>query len=215
MKTALIIGADEFLGLSLCERLMDEGVHVDVILAEPEDKTRQLYLEERLMWLARNGLFQIIGEISEKEYDRICVQYGSGCLPEERAEPLYWIVYSEDQGDWGKNAQRDTAKAIILPPLYAFVDGRKRRWRKQDLLEDAVCGLMNKLVADGTEDENQIITLEIKEKTQKTEAEEKLKNGKDNFHQYSTFFKKYLPCYVHYRYNKRISIIYVMSLKRG
>jgi hypothetical protein len=35
----------EFLGLSLCERLMDEGVHVDVILAEPEDKTRQLYLE--------------------------------------------------------------------------------------------------------------------------------------------------------------------------
>ena len=54
------------------------------------------------MWLARNGLFQIIDEIGEKEYDRICVQYGSGCLPEERAEPLYWIVYSEDHGDWEK-----------------------------------------------------------------------------------------------------------------
>ncbi len=131
MKTALIIGADEFLGLSLCERLMDEGVHVDVILAEPEDKTRQLYLEERLMWLARNGLFQIIEKIGEKEYDRICVQYGSGCLPEKRAEPLYWIVYSEDHGDWEKNGQRDTAKAIILPPLYgpwteAKEDGESR-----------------------------------------------------------------------------------------
>lgn len=61
------------------------------------------------------------------------------------------------------------------------MDGSKRRWRKQDLLEDAVCGLMNKLEADGTEDENQIITLEIKEKTQKTEAEEKIKEWKRQF----------------------------------
>ncbi|MCP1564791.1 MULTISPECIES: hypothetical protein [Bacillus amyloliquefaciens group] len=181
MKTALIIGADEFLGLSLCERLMDEGVHVDVILAEPEDKTRQLYLEERLMWLARNGLFQIIDEIGEKEYDRICVQYGSGCLPEERAEPLYWIVYSEDHGDWEKNGQRGTAKAIILPPLYGPWTEAKEDGESRIFLEDAVCGLMNQLEAYGTEDENQIITLEIKEKTQKTEAEEKIKEWKRQF----------------------------------
>ncbi len=125
MKTALIIGADEFLGLSLCERLMDEGVHVDVILAEPEDKTRQLYLEERLMWLARNGLFQIIEEIGEKEYDRICVQYGSGCLPEERAEPLYWIVYSEDHGDWEKTVSGIRQKRLSFLPF--TVRGRKKK----------------------------------------------------------------------------------------
>lgn len=133
MKTALIIGADEFLGLSLCERLMDEGVHVDVILAEPEDKTRQLYLEERLMWLARNGLFQIIDEIGEKEYDRICVQYGSGCLPEERAEPLYWIVYSEDHGDWEKKRSAGYGKSDYPSSPLRSVDRSKRRWRKQDL----------------------------------------------------------------------------------
>lgn len=125
MKTALIIGADEFLGLSLCERLMDEGVHVDVILAEPEDKTRRLYLEERLMWLARNGLFQIIDEIGEKEYDRICVQYGSGCLPEERAEPLYWIVYSEDHGDWEKTVSGIRQKRLSFLP--STVRGRKQK----------------------------------------------------------------------------------------
>ena len=145
---------------------MDEGVHVDVILAEPEDKTRQLYLEERLMWLARNGLFQIIDEIGEKEYDRICVQYGSGCLPEERAEPLYWIVYSEDHGDWEKRSagygKSDYPSSLYGPWTEAKEDGESRIY-----LEDAVCGLMNQLEADGTEDENQIITLEIKENTKR------------------------------------------------
>lgn len=125
MKTALIIGADEFLGLSLCERMMDEGVHVDVILDEPEDKTRQLYLEERLMWLGRNGLFQIIDEIGEKEYDRICVQYGSGCLPEDRKEPLYWIVYSEDHEDWEKTVSGTRLKRLSFRLFTAR--GRKRK----------------------------------------------------------------------------------------
>ncbi len=55
MESTLIVGADEFFGLSLCERMMDEGIHVDVVLAETEDKMRQMYLEERLMWLGRNG----------------------------------------------------------------------------------------------------------------------------------------------------------------
>ncbi len=132
--------------------------------------------------------FQIIDEIGEKEYDRICVQYGSGCLPEERAEPLYWIVYSEDHGDWEKTVSGIRQKRLSFLPLRS-VDRSKRRWRKQDLLEDAVCGLMNQLEAYGTEDENQIITLEIKEKTQKRKRKKKLKNGKDNFHQYSTFLR--------------------------
>ena len=73
---------------------------------------------------------------------------------------------------------------------------------------------MNKLEADGTEDENQIITLEIKEK-RKNRSGRKIKEWKRQFSSIFDIFKKYLPCYVHYRYNKRISIIYVMSLKRG
>lgn len=38
MKSALVIGADEFFGLSFCERLMEEGISIDVKLQEASDE---------------------------------------------------------------------------------------------------------------------------------------------------------------------------------
>ncbi|KXZ13604.1 hypothetical protein AXI59_05230 [Bacillus nakamurai] len=188
MKAALIIGADEFLGLSLCELMMDEGTYVDVILAEPEDKTRQLYLEERLMWLGRNDHFQKIDEIGEKTYDQICIQYGNGFLPEDRTEPLYWIIYSEDREAWEKSCQRESARAIILPPLYGPWREPKENSENRFFLDDAAVQLKNKLESDGIKDEDPVITLHIEEKTEKSEAEEKIQEWK---RQFSSIFDKF------------------------
>lgn len=66
MESTLIVGADEFFGLSLCERMMDEGIHVDVVLAETEDKMRQMYLEERLMWLGEMNSFASLNTLETK-----------------------------------------------------------------------------------------------------------------------------------------------------
>lgn len=188
MKTALIIGADEFLGLSLCELMMDEGTYVDVILAEPEDETRQQYLEERLMWLGRNEHFQKIDAIGEKTYDQICIQYGSGFLPEDRTEPLFWIIYSEDREDWEKSSQRESARAIILPPLYGPWRETKEENENRFFIDDAALQLKNKLESDGIEDEDSVITLNIEEKTEKSEAEEKIHEWK---RQFSSIFDKF------------------------
>ncbi|MBT2573838.1 hypothetical protein J7E26_07715 [Bacillus sp. ISL-51] len=188
MKAALIIGADEFLGLSLCEQLMDEGTYVDVILAQPKDKTRQLYLEERLMWLGRNEHFQKIDEIGEKTYDQICIQYGSGFLPEDRTEPLYWIIYSEDLEAWEKSCQREAARAIILPPLYGPWREPKEDSENRFFLDDAAAQLKNKLESDSIKDEDSVMTLKIEEKTEKYEAEEKIQEWK---RQFSSIFDKF------------------------
>lgn len=109
MESTLIVGADEFFGLSLCERMMNEGIHVDVILAETEDEMRQMYLEERLMWLGRNGLFRQLEHIGDQKYDTICIQFG-GFLPLDQFDSPYILIYEQDRKEWEKRERRGQKK---------------------------------------------------------------------------------------------------------
>ena len=88
---------------------------------------------------------------------------GAGvCL--KKGLSLYIGLFTVRITETGKKRSAGYGKSDYPSSPLRSVDRSKRRWRKQDLLEDAVCGLMNQLEAYGTEDENQIITLEIKEK---------------------------------------------------
>ncbi|SPU01067.1 NAD(P) binding enzyme [Bacillus tequilensis] len=185
MESTLIVGADEFFGLSLCERMMEEGIHVDVILAETEDETRQMYLEERLMWLGRNELFRQLEHIEEQKYDTICIQFG-GFLPVDQFDSPYILVYEQDRKEWEKREKPGSETTVILPKMYG-------PWKEETEEEGYYTGdvadeLLRFLLEPSRTGKNQFFDLPVTEKTTKEEAKTKISEWK---RQFSSIFDKY------------------------
>ncbi|MDQ0232293.1 hypothetical protein [Metabacillus malikii] len=69
IKEVVVFGAQTFIGFSLCERLTEEGIHVNAVLLKSNDDWRRKLLEERLMMVGRNALFKVtcIEEITEDD----------------------------------------------------------------------------------------------------------------------------------------------------
>ncbi|URZ98527.1 hypothetical protein [Bacillus subtilis] len=185
MESTLIVGADEFFGLSLCERMMDEGIHVDVVLAETEDKMRQMYLEERLMWLGRNELFRQLEHIGDQNYDTICIQFGS-FLPLDQYDSPYILVYEEDRKEWDKREKTGSEKTVILPKMY----GPWKEETEEDsyYTNDVADELLRFLLEPSRHSKDQLFELQVTEKTSKEEAKTKIIEWK---RQFSSIFDKY------------------------
>ncbi|MFL6977656.1 hypothetical protein R7M47_08380 [Bacillus inaquosorum] len=185
MESTLIVGADEFFGLSLCERMMDEGIHVDVILAETEDEMRQMYLEERLMWLGRNGLFRQLERIGDQKYDTICIQFDG--LPLDQYDSPYVLVYEQDRTEWGKMKKSGSEKAVILPKMYG---PWKEETEEDGFYTDDVADELLRFLLEPSRDKsnNRIFNLQVTQKTSKEEAKTKIVEWK---RQFSSIFDKY------------------------
>ncbi len=54
----LVFGAQSHIGFALCERLLEEGVEVMAFFLDPPTEINRRLLEERLMLVGRNALFQ-------------------------------------------------------------------------------------------------------------------------------------------------------------
>ncbi|MEC2109917.1 MULTISPECIES: hypothetical protein [Bacillus] len=184
MESTLIVGADEFFGLSLCERMMDEGIHVDVILAETEDKMRQMYLEERLMWLGRNELFRQLERIGDQKYDTICIQFGD-FLPLDQYDSSYILVYEQDRKEWEKREKTGSEKAVFLPKMYG---PWKEETEGDGYYTDDVADELLKFLLEGRHSKDQFFELQVSEKTSKEEAKTKIIEWK---RQFSSIFDKY------------------------
>ncbi|KKB73364.1 MULTISPECIES: hypothetical protein [Bacillus] len=124
MKSALVIGADEFFGLSFCERLMEEGISIDVKLQEASDEKKRLYLEERLMWLVRNQHFCVIEKDAGSGYDKIFIQYPEKMPERARDElpedtPVFLLLYEHQEDEAvKKEAEEKGFQTIVLPDMY-------------------------------------------------------------------------------------------------
>ncbi|MGG1247861.1 hypothetical protein [Bacillus spizizenii] len=185
MESTLIVGADEFFGLSLCERMMNEGIHVDVVLAETKDETRQKYLEERLMWLGRNGLFRQLEHIGEQKYDTICIQFG-GFLPLDQFDSPYILIYEQDRKKWEKREKKGSEKTVILPKMYG-------PWKEEIEVDgyytdDVADELLRFLLKSSRDSKDQFFDLQVTEKTSKEEAKAKISEWK---RQFPSIFDKY------------------------
>lgn len=66
----LIFGAHSYIGLGLCERLVQEGIEVVGVLLRPEKSIHQQLLDERLMMIGRNALFKRVEYDEKYEEDR-------------------------------------------------------------------------------------------------------------------------------------------------
>jgi nucleoside-diphosphate-sugar epimerase len=58
LKRVIVFGVHSYIGFGLCERLLNEGVEIKGILSKPNNPIQKKLLEERLMMVARNAMFQ-------------------------------------------------------------------------------------------------------------------------------------------------------------
>ncbi len=77
----LVVGAQSHIGFALCERLLEEGVEVMAFFLDPPTEINRRLLEERLMLVGRNALFQ--GSFSQERW---------------QAEQIDIVIYCMDSG---------------------------------------------------------------------------------------------------------------------
>ncbi|MGM0874602.1 MAG: hypothetical protein ACQEWV_07315 [Bacillota bacterium] len=58
LKRVIVFGVHSYIGFGLSERLLNEGVEVKGILLMPKNRINKQLVEERLMMVGRNALFQ-------------------------------------------------------------------------------------------------------------------------------------------------------------
>ncbi|MEK5006698.1 nad binding enzyme [Bacillus sp. FSL K6-3312] len=188
METGLIIGADEFFGLALCEYMMKEGIHVDITCPHNQTEEKKRLLEERMMWLGRNDLFRVIDFQDGKDtYDLIFIQSEE---PDKRYEGLkaahgMYRVLCEKNEDESSNQK---VPVVILPRMFGPWTLDKERTKRDEafFVEDVARDLFK--WASGSEQRQEIThELKVERQTDDKQAEEMMAEWK---RQNSTFFDK-------------------------
>ncbi|AVI40479.1 nad binding enzyme [Bacillus pumilus] len=188
METGLIIGADEFFGLALCEYMMKEGMQVDITCPHHQTKEQKMLLEERMMWLGRNDLFRVIDLQDGKDtYDLIFIQSEE---PEKRQEGLkathgiYRVLYEKTED----KSSNQNVPVVILPRMFGpwTLDEERTKREEAFFVEDVARDLFN--WASGAEQRQEIThELKVERQTDDKQAEEMIAEWK---RQNSTFFDK-------------------------
>ncbi|PRR92047.1 MULTISPECIES: nad binding enzyme [unclassified Bacillus (in: firmicutes)] len=188
METGLIIGADEFFGLALCEYMMKEGIQVDITCPHDHTEEQEMLLEERMMWLGRNDLFRVIDLQDGKDtYDLIFIQSEE---PDKRPEDMkakhgmYRVLYEKPEDE----SSNQNVPAVILPRMFGPWTLNKERTKRDEafFVEDVARGLFK--WASGTEQRQEMTyELKVERQTDDKQAEEMMAEWK---RQNSTFFDK-------------------------
>ncbi|WP_144493963.1 nad binding enzyme [Bacillus pumilus] len=188
METGLIIGADEFFGLALCEYMMKEGMQVDITCPHHQTKEQKMLLEERMMWLGRNDLFRVIDLQDGKDtYDLIFIQSEE---PDKRQEGLkaaygmYRVLYEKTEDE----SSNQNLPAVILPRMFGpwTIDEERMKCEEALFVEDVARDLFKWV--SGTEQRQEIThELKVERQTDDKQAEEMIEEWK---RQNSTFFDK-------------------------
>ncbi|WP_226567590.1 nad binding enzyme [Bacillus stratosphericus] len=189
METGLIIGADEFFGLTLCEHMMKEGIQVDITCPHDQAEEQKMLLEERMMWLGRNDLVRFIDlEDSKETYDLIFIQSEEANKRQtdlKAKHGMYRLLFEELE----KEPFKQNVPAIILPRMFGpwtLDHGRRTRNDHSFFVEDAAKDLL-KWVSCSNQRQDMRHQLKVERQTDDKQAEKMIVDWK---RQNSTFFDK-------------------------
>ncbi|MDR0124673.1 nad binding enzyme [Bacillus zhangzhouensis] len=189
METGLIIGADEFFGLTLCEYMMKEGIQVDITCPHDHTEEQKLLLEERMMWLGRNDLVRVIDLQDGKEtYDLIFIQSEEPNKREtdiKAQQGMYRILFEEPEDEPSKQ----NVQAVILPRMFGpwtFDEERRTKNDHSFFVEDVAKDLL-KWASRTNQRQDMTHQLKVESQTDDKQAEEMIAEWK---RQNSTFFDK-------------------------
>ncbi|MDG4728951.1 MULTISPECIES: nad binding enzyme [Bacillus] len=187
METGLIIGADEFFGLALCEYMMKEGIQVDITCPHDHTEEQKMLLEERMMWLGRNDLFRVIDLQDGKDtYDLIFIQSEESDKRHKDMKAkhgMYRVLYEKPEDE----SSNQNVPAVILPRMFGPWALNKERTKRDEafFVEDVARDLFK--WASGTEQRQETHELKVERQTDDKQAEEMMVEWK---RQNSTFFDK-------------------------
>lgn len=188
METGLIIGADEFFGLTLCEYMMKEGIQVDITYPKEQSEEQKMLLEERMMWLGRNDLVRFIdGQDRKEAYDLVFFQSDDSMNREtdlEAKHGIYHLFYEEPES----HSHERSVPAVILPRMFGPWTLHEERRIKDDhtfFVEDVAKELLKWARTDQRQE--MIHQLKVERQTGDKQAEEIIAEWK---RQNSTFFDK-------------------------
>ncbi|OBW53797.1 nad binding enzyme [Bacillus safensis] len=188
METGLIIGADEFFGLTLCEYMMKEGIQVDITRPHDLKEEQKALLEERMMWLGRNDLVRVIDlQDSKDTYDLIFIQSEE---PHNRQKDIkaehgmYQILYEKPENESAKQ----NVPAVILPRMFGPWTLNEDQTKSADSLfvEDVAKELLQ-WASDTGQRQDMTYELKVESQTDDKQAEDMIAEWK---RQNSTFFDK-------------------------
>ncbi|WP_342492846.1 nad binding enzyme [Bacillus sp. FSL H8-0516] len=188
METGLIIGADEFFGLTLCEYMMKEGIQVDITRPHDLKEEQKALLEERMMWLGRNDLVRVIDlQDSKDTYDLIFIQSEE---PHNRQKDIkaehgmYQILYEKPENE---SAKQNVA-AVILPRMFGpWTLNEDQTKRADSLFVEDVAKELLQWASDTGQRQDMTYELKVESQTDDKQAEDMIAEWK---RQNSTFFDK-------------------------
>ncbi|KIZ53122.1 nad binding enzyme [Bacillus safensis] len=188
METGLIIGADEFFGLTLCEYMMKEGIQVDITRPHDLKEEQKALLEERMMWLGRNDLVRVIDlQDSKDTYDLIFIQSEE---PHNRQKDIkaehgmYQILYEKPENE---SAKQNVA-AVILPRMFGpWTLNEDQTKRADSLFVEDVAKELLQWASDTGQRQDMTYELKVESQTDDKQAEDMIAKWK---RQNSTFFDK-------------------------
>lgn len=188
METGLIIGADEFFGLTLCEYMMKEGIQVDITRPHDLKEEQKALLEERMMWLGRNDLVRVIDlQDSKDTYDLIFIQSKE---PHNRQKDIkaehgmYQILYEKPENESAKQ----NVPAVILPRMFGpWTLNEDQTKRADSLFVEDVAKELLQWASDTGQRQDMTYELKVESQTDDKQAEDMIAKWK---RQNSTFFDK-------------------------
>ncbi|MCY7473672.1 nad binding enzyme [Bacillus safensis] len=188
METGLIIGADEFFGLTLCEYMMKEGIQVDITRPHDLKEEQKALLEERMMWLGRNDLVRVIDlQDSKDTYDLIFIQSEE---PHNRQKDIkaehgmYQILYEKPENESAKQ----NVPAVILPRMFGpWTLNEDQTKRADSLFVEDVAKELLQWASDTGQRQDMTYELKVESQTDDKQAEDMIVEWK---RQNSTFFDK-------------------------
>ncbi|WJE40271.1 nad binding enzyme [Bacillus safensis] len=188
METGLIIEADEFFGLTLCEYMMKEGIQVDITRPHDLKEEQKALLEERMMWLGRNDLVRVIDlQDSKDTYDLIFIQSEE---PHNRQKDIkaehgmYQILYEKPENESAKQ----NVPAVILPRMFGpWTLNEDQTKRADSLFVEDVAKELLQWASDTGQRQDMTYELKVESQTDDKQAEDMIAEWK---RQNSTFFDK-------------------------
>ncbi|OLP64800.1 hypothetical protein BACPU_21200 [Bacillus pumilus] len=189
METGLIIGADEFFGLTLCEYMMKEGIQVDISCPHAQTGQNKILIEERMMWLGRNDLIRVIDiEDGKESYDLIFIQTEE---PNKRQVDIkarkgkYRIVLDGAEDDTLEHNE----PVIVLPRMFGpwTLNQERRTYQEHSFYVEDVAEALVKWTIHADQRQEETHHLMVDRQTDEKQAEKKIAEWERH---YSTFFDK-------------------------
>ncbi|AZB42349.1 hypothetical protein CEF21_08625 [Bacillus sp. FJAT-42376] len=103
MKQAAVLGAQTFLGFTLCKELLNRGIQVLAVYEKAKNRFEQRQMEEKWLTVGRNAYFELVSEEDSPDLGSCDTAICEASWLKSRPTPAVPFVLVEDGPAWRKD----------------------------------------------------------------------------------------------------------------